>query len=184
MKPIEIKNFLSIKECDKILEIASNFKLNSAKSTYFNQYTEHNQELFSFNKRLIAHINTEPFGNLQNNILNRINSLNIYKGLKYNKIKSFSFNKYSEGDYLNYHYDQAETNTGATITVILELSDDYEGGEFCYMIDNIEYVFEKGKGSLYIFDSNILHKVNKITKGYRYSINCWPTKFVDKKTLF
>ena len=48
--------------------------------------------------------------------------------------------------------------------------------------DDEEIQFEKGKGSLYIFDSNLLHKVNPITNGIRYSINCWP-KYSIKKTL-
>jgi len=180
-KPIEIKNFLSISECDSILEMTSNIEFTNATTNYPHK-KDLDDENLKFNKRKIKYVGSKELPELTNKILNEINKLNLFNGITYVDIDSYSFNKYSKNDFLNYHIDSAEINIGGTITVVLELCDDFEGGEFCYKVDDIEYKFEKGKGSLYIFDSNTLHKVNKITNGVRYSINCWP-KYERKKEL-
>jgi predicted 2-oxoglutarate/Fe(II)-dependent dioxygenase YbiX len=182
IEPIEIKNFLNENVCNEYITIGSNFDLKNATTDYINSNFV-DKEVLDFNKRKIAYIPETNFVNLSNLILDKINSLSIYKGFKYDKIIDFSFNKYSEGDYLNYHFDGAELKNGATLTIVLELSDDYEGGEFCYMYNDEEHRFEKGMGSLYIFDSNMLHKVNPVVRGNRYSINCWP-KYSIKKTIY
>jgi predicted 2-oxoglutarate/Fe(II)-dependent dioxygenase YbiX len=181
MKPIEILNFLSVKECDDILKISKNFEFTEALTTYEIDKTI-NAKDFNFNKRKITYIAETLFSELSIKILNKLNELNIFNGIIYNTTDEYSFNKYSTNDFLNYHYDGAEIAKGATITLIIELSDNYIGGEFCYKIDDIEHTFTKGKGSLYIFDSHTMHKVNPILNGIRYSINCWP-KFKTKKTL-
>ena len=182
IKPIEIKNFLNNKECDSIIELSDNIGFKSAETTNESGIIKN----LDFNKREIAYIKSDKFNevfkNLSNNVLNKINSLTIFKGLKYDNIGNYSFNKYSTNDFLNYHNDFHEIEFGATITVVLELSNNYDGGEFCYIYDDEEIQFKKGKGSIYIFDSNMLHKVNPITSGIRYSINCWP-KYSIKKTL-
>jgi predicted 2-oxoglutarate/Fe(II)-dependent dioxygenase YbiX len=181
MKPIEIKNFLTIEECNLILEMTNNIEFTNATTTYTDKKDINNENL-KFNKRKIKYIESKELPELTDKILNEINKLKLFNGIKYTEITSYSFNKYSDNDFLNYHIDSAEINIGGTITIILELCDDYKGGEFCYMLDNIEYTFEKGKGSLYLFESTTMHKVKPITNGVRYSINCWPI-YQSKKTL-
>lgn len=180
MKPIEIHNFLSVEKCDEILEISSNFNLMDAPTSY-DTNKKVREEILDFNKRQIAYVKDKLFLELSTKILNKLNELNIFNGINYNTIGNYSFNKYSINDFLNYHYDGAEIDNGATITLVVELSDNYIGGEFCYKINDIEHNFTKGKGALYIFDSHTMHKVNPILGGIRYSMNCWP-KFKIKKT--
>ena len=48
----------------------------------------------------------------------------------------------------------------------------------------LEYAFEKGIGNLFIFNSNLLHKVTPITTGNRFSLVTWITlkrSISDKK---
>jgi hypothetical protein len=183
MKPIEIENFLSIEECDTILKISENFEFKDATTSYEIDNSMSAEDFnFNFNKRKIVYLDTTLFSELSTKILNKLNELNIFNGINYNTIRNYSFNKYSINDFLNYHYDVAEIHNGATITLVIELSDNYTGGEFCYKIDDIEHNFTKAKGNLYIFESTTMHKVKPITNGIRYSINCWP-KFKIKKTL-
>lgn len=182
--PIQIKNFITAKECEDIIEVSKNFELQSATTSYKQMIQDSNNEIRNdFNKREIAYINPDVFIGLEEKILNTINKLNILNNIIYTKIPYFSFNRYSVGDFLNYHEDSHEIEKGATITIVLELSEEFDGGEFCYIHESIEKTFDKGKGNLYIFDSFTQHKVKKILKGNRYSINCWP-KFSKKKTLF
>jgi predicted 2-oxoglutarate/Fe(II)-dependent dioxygenase YbiX len=181
MKPIEILNFLSIEECDNIFKILENFDLMDAPTSYdINKHIQN--ENFNFNKRKIAYIDDTLFLELSTKILNKLNELNIFNGIKYDTIGNYSFNKYSEGDFLNYHYDGAEIDNGATITLVIELSNNFKGGEFCYLLNDIEHILKTEKGNLYIFESTTMHKVKPITNGIRYSMNCWPKSKI-KKTL-
>ena len=182
MKPIQILNFISIEECDNIFKILENFDLMDAPTSYDSNKAAYSFD-FHFNKRKIQYIDPTLFSELSTKILNKLNELNIFNGIKYHTISTYSFNKYSEGDFLNYHFDGAEIDNGATITLVIELSDDFDGGEFCYKIDNIEHNFTKGKGNLYIFESTTMHKVKPITNGIRYSINCWPKAKIKKGLL-
>jgi len=180
MKPIEIHNFLSVEKCDEILEISSNFNLMDAPTSY-DTNKKVREEILDFNKRQIVYVEDKLFLELSTKILNKLNELNIFNGIKYDTIGNYSFNKYSINDFLNYHYDGAEIDNGATITLVIELSDGFEGGDVVYLLDDIEHNFTKGKGNLYIFESTTMHKVKPITNGIRYSMNCWP-KFKIKKT--
>lgn len=183
MKPIEIKNFLTNEECDLIIEKSKSLELQQAKTSYSKDKNLINEKL-NFNKRKITYTESNFFPNLSEKILNKLEELNLLNGIKYTSIPGYSFNCYSKDDFLNYHVDGDEIINGATITLVIELSEDFEGGEFVYKINETEYSFEKGKGSLYIFDSNTLHKVNMLRDGVRYSINCWPKYVKTKKNLF
>ena len=86
--------------------------------------------------------------------------------------------KYFEnGKYTAHVDDSAETNR--SVTVILNLNDDYEGGDFIFFnpLKKTEIIRREKlkKGSVLFFPSNFLygHSVETITKGTRYSIVSW-----------
>ena len=58
--------------------------------------------------------------------------------------------------------------------IINKLNEEYDGGDFYYLLNDVEIMLPKKQGSIFIFDSNILHGVKKLTDGKRYSLNCWP----------
>lgn len=85
--------------------------------------------------------------------------------------------KYEIGDYYVPHTDNA-TNFHRTLSVILILNDDYEGGSLvfkCTKKDNTILEVPRKSGRVILFPSNFLfpHAVQKITKGCRYSIVAW-----------
>ena len=55
------------------------------------------------------------------------------------------------------------------MTIIL--NNDYEGGEFEFF-NNKNKIKEKA-GTILVFPSYMVHKVNPITKGTRYSLVAW-----------
>lgn len=61
------------------------------------------------------------------------------------------------------------------LSAVIQLSapDEYEGGEFCIKTNSADTVLSKEKGTLIIFPSYILHKVNPVTYGIRRSLVCW-----------
>jgi PKHD-type hydroxylase len=72
-------------------------------------------------------------------------------------------------------YDKPENNwiNGKTrkLSMTIVLNDDYEGGEFQFFA---ETDFRKEKtGTVIVFPSYMVHRVNPITKGTRYSLVVW-----------
>jgi len=167
-----IEEIITADECDKIINHGKSLNLEFIKT--YEPSTGQNFIDYSFNKRKGIKFVNEEFNNIGERILKIINECKIYSGLIYDKLDPYLFNQYNEKNFLNYHIDTAEIENGASITVVYQLNDDYEGGEFCYKINNNEYILPKKKGSIFIFESSILHKVNPVLQGCRYSLNNWP----------
>lgn len=180
-----INNFLTYEECDKIIELGESVGLFKMKSTTTlnGNIIETNVD-YHGNKRMGCYFYGDmllipELKSITNKVINLSNDLKPYKSIVYTKIPKYSFNRYSKDDYLEWHEDNDEILHGATITFIIQLNVDYENGYIKYRYDDVEYVVEKEKGSVFIFDSNITHMVDKINGGVRYSLNVWPAS--DKK---
>lgn len=96
----------------------------------------------------------------------------------YENITQCDFLKYSEGGKYEVHVDGSAKHH-RILSVILNLNQDYEGGEFQFFnpSNNKEVIVEEKlkKGDVLCFPSNFLypHSVRPITKGHRYSIVSW-----------
>lgn len=182
-----IEDFLTKEECEYLIERGLSETLIEMKSSKVvnNVVVYENLTDTSNNKRKGTYfvddiLKEEKISELSNRIVSKLNELKIINGVEFNGVPKFSFNEYSKGDFLNWHKDSHEIIYGATITVIIQLNDNYEGGEVMYRIDEIEYKVPKKQGSIFIFESNIDHCVNKIENGLRYSMNVWPSKKIKK----
>lgn len=176
---IEILNFLSKEECNEIINIVlKKYELEDAGTMDFNKNENKITEAhlnYNFNKRKAKFIDALDFEFLNNKIINKLNELNILKGITYKKINAYTFNKYMIDDFLNWHEDKAEiTFNDATLTIAIQLNEDYEGGGFYYIDGSEQKEFSKKTGTLIIFESTTQHKVDVVKSGMRYSLNCWP----------
>ena len=183
-----IQYFLTNEECLSLIDLGNSIGLIQMKSSRFvnGELVGENLE-YDGNKRSGCYFVGESLQlpileTLTNKIINLSNQLNPFKGVEYNKVNNYSFNKYGVSDFLDWHPDSHEILNGATITYIIQLNDDYGDGEVKYRINDIDYSVEKKQGSVFIFDSNIVHSVDRVSSGERYSINVWPAKTI-KKTL-
>jgi len=93
-----------------------------------------------------------------------------------NKINQIDLLKYNVSQNYKTHTDQF-SNSPRHLSVILNLNDDYEGGDLIFT-DQKEKEIKKiklGKGTIIFFPSNFMypHKIETITKGTRYSIVAW-----------
>jgi hypothetical protein len=184
-----IENFLTNSECDDIISLGESIGLNPMKSTLIENGKIIDANIpYKGNKRTGGFFQNEMLEipvikNLSNKIIDLSNELNPFKGIVYNRIPKYSFNKYETDDFLDWHSDGHEILNGATLTYLIQLNDDYEEGYVKYIINGIDYKVNKKKGDIFVFDSNISHTVEKITKGTRYSINVWPASEITKKSL-
>jgi PKHD-type hydroxylase len=82
----------------------------------------------------------------------------------------------SDGGHYDWHLDQGHAFTmfPRKLSWSLMLSDpnDFEGGELKFNVGSIETAPVE-QGSVYFFDSNILHTVTPVTKGTRCSLVGW-----------
>jgi len=92
------------------------------------------------------------------------------------KINQIDLLKYTPGGKYNVHNDHY-SNTFRHLSVIINLNDDYEGGDLIFTDQKEKEVkrLKLGKGSIVFFPSNFMypHSIQPITKGIRYSIVAW-----------
>lgn len=185
-----VQNVLNDEQCELLIERGLQTDLQIMRSSKIVNGKVVNQDILKLddNKRKGSYYfedeMKEPiFTSLTNTLLSVINSTKIFNGIEYIDIQKYTFNQYDGGDFLNWHKDSHEIINGATATIIIQLNDNYEGGEVMYRLDNIDYSVPKKAGSIFIFDSNIEHNVNIVESGVRYSMNAWPSSKIKKGLL-
>jgi predicted 2-oxoglutarate/Fe(II)-dependent dioxygenase YbiX len=89
------------------------------------------------------------------------------------------YNEYKEGDFYNLHVDEFKARPKSKNIYFdygwsLNLSDEYEGGEFVLTLENSEKVGKKlCAGEIVIFPIIYLHEVLPVTSGVRKNIVGW-----------
>lgn len=178
----QIENFISELECEEIIK-EFNTELVNGDVIGTNKNAR---------KSLVRFIKIDA---LHKKILDTINGLISLKNFYIEKNEDIQFTKYEIGDYFDWHTDttyesndQLEKIKNRTYSIVIQLNDEYEGGDFLYEDTNTKEikVIKKKKGSIFLFNSSIGHKVDTITKGTRYSLVTWlKLKQVEniKKTL-
>ena len=103
--------------------------------------------------------------------------------------ESVQITRYEKGEFYNFHMDGMSDNLGAyndpenkfkhgnvrKLSLSLLLNDDYEGGNLQFAKANEEVHtpdFNK-LGSVILFPSFMMHRVQPVTKGTRYSLVSW-----------
>jgi hypothetical protein len=176
-----IQNFLTKEECEFIISTGEDNGLSKMKSSKILNGVVMEEDIeYNGNQRMGGYFTDTilldfRIKNISDKILSISNKLNPFNGVSYTSIPKYSFNRYSDGDFLDWHEDKHEIINGATITLIIQLNDNYKGGLVKYTINKVEYSVPKEIGSVFIFDSNITHSVDVIESGLRYSLNVWPS---------
>jgi len=79
--------------------------------------------------------------------------------------------KYSQGDFFNLHKDDGIRNKGKRLYAAgFNLNNNYSGGEFIVRYQGKEKTIGTVPGTPYLFSSDVLHKINHVKTGIRWSI--------------
>ena len=172
---VEVKKIMSPKFIDKIVPL-------------INKKAKKNLEVgvgLDKNIRNVKgyHLNFETPTNLfyWNYIKKEIERLYVYYKIKFPEMDSSKINqidllKYNPGGKYDIHTDHYTTTT-RHLSIIMNLNDDYEGGDLVFTDQQEKEVkrLKLGKGSIVFFPSNFMypHGIQPITKGTRYSIVAW-----------
>ena len=90
--------------------------------------------------------------------------------------------KYEKSGYLPAHQDHGVSTR--TLSVLMYLNDDYEGGNLVFKNSNLS--FKPEAGSILFFPSNFLyvHEVEEITDGIKYCLPNWYHNVPKEKRYF
>ena len=177
---VEIKNvdnLINHDFCDEIIDSYKNFNLKHlpvidsvSTSTKINK-----------NERNVLGCNVHPNKYPFNKIKEQIEKAYIYYKVKFafiksNKINQIDLLKYEVGGAYGYHID-CYTDYSRTTSVIINLNDDYKGGDLVFTDQNCNEIKKCNlqKGSIVFFPSNFMypHGIKPVTEGIRYSVVAW-----------
>ena len=168
---IVIENFLSTDECDYIIDKAKHISLR--------QVDVHN---IGYNRKVsIGSIEDLEFVKIKlENILETTININ---GLE-SHIDNIQFTDYKVGDYFDWHEDRnSNIYRIGVLSTVIQLNDDYTGGKFEIKNLNKELVpIDNKKGSLYMFNPNLLHRITMVESGSRHSLISWISLVKTNKT--
>lgn len=108
-----------------------------------------------------------------NHYVEYIKSTNIcpdFSNLLFTNTNNIRILKYEVGQNIKDHSD-IDGNNRASCT--LNLNEDYEGGEFRFFDGQIKESYKTGDAMLFPAEPIWIHGTEPITKGTRYSINCF-----------
>lgn len=160
-----VENFLTKNECLHILNKCKKDISLSVAGTVGGNPNER--------KSSVGWIN--DLGDINERLKNILKDSFIINGMEVTGLGPFQFTEYKVGEFYGWHTDRDSTTfmDRFTSTVIL-LNDDYKGGVLEIKNPKGELVpIENKVGTLYIFDSNLRHRVTPVEDRVRYSLVNW-----------
>lgn len=167
-----IENFLSKEECFSILtKYKAELKLKPAEIAVKegNSFSDKRKSSIAF----IHGIET-----IDERIKNTLKNLIQIKGFEVTGIGPYQFTEYKVGEYYDWHTDSssiADEYKNRFCSIVIQINDEYDGGYLQLKDDSGDNIIQldKGIGTMYIFYSNIVHRVVPVTNGVRYSLVNW-----------
>lgn len=163
-----IKNFLSPIECDTLLnKFKSEVKLSTAGVGGLYTITNARKSSVGFIPKI--DLIDERIKNIMRNEFK-------LKGYEISGLGPYQFTEYKIGEYFNWHKDASEEYKERYCSIVIQLNDkdDYTGGILeIQSKDNDIQKMPVGKGNMFIFHSDMLHRVSPVVSGIRYSLVNW-----------
>ena len=170
------ENFLSATECDFILDkCKTELTLENAKIWGDdNNDTQSNvSNVKKIRKSSIAWIS--DLGFLNERLTDKLRDLIKINGMEVTGLGKFQFTEYKEGEFYDWHVDSTSlVERERFVSIVIQLNDTYSGGHLEIKNTKAELIpIENKIGSLYVFNSRLLHRVSPVESGIRYSLVNW-----------
>jgi predicted 2-oxoglutarate/Fe(II)-dependent dioxygenase YbiX len=171
--------------CQKIIEIFEKYpELNGQESSYKYKTKKHEVDNFSClnlsrienpNEHILYAFNeAKKYINIMiTNYVLQIRCKKIsptFSNFLINKTNNIRILKYEVGQSIKDHTDVGGTNRASCT---LNLNENYKGGEFRFFDGQIKESFKTGDAMIFPAEPIWIHGTEPITKGIRYSINCF-----------
>ena len=166
-----VENFLSENECLSILtKYKSELKLKPAEVAVKEGNTFSDKR-----KSSIAFI--DGIETIDERIKNTLKNLIQIKGFEVTGLGPYQFKEYKVGEYYDWHTDSSSIGDeykDRFCSIVIQINDEYDGGYLQLKDENGNNIqLDKGIGTMYIFYSNIVHRVVPVINGVRYSLVNW-----------
>ncbi len=172
MKVVTVPNVLTSTECEIICDYCSPkcFSSKVGGSTTTNIEIRHSMNSF------ITHNDTKL-----SNIIRKVADCLVQVSadafdFPINYIEPIQYSEYTEGMYYNKHCDCGESieyDRDISASVFLSPRENYEGGNLSFPSKEGTLEVNEKQGSMSIFPSMMVHKVNKVKSGKRSSLVLW-----------
>ena len=140
--------------------------------SYFLQYAKDNFiVVYRTTKGWKARTNTNK--DFENEVIDILSP--IIKDTSYD-VEWINLTEYTVKNQLRLH-----TDTRSNKTIICNITDSYEGGEF--LIEGEDNIKMELGDIIVLNGGKVSHGVSRVTKGYRASFNIWLTENVNKKII-
>jgi PKHD-type hydroxylase len=165
------ENFLSPEECDSILNKCTEELILSDATVYSDR--SNNVSAKTTRKSSVGWIS--DLGFLNERLTKKLRETFNINGIEVTGLGDYQFTEYKEGEYFDWHTDSTDTiYRDRFVSIVIQLNDIYEGGILEIKNTKGELVpIENKIGTLYIFNSRLLHRVTPILNGVRYSLVNW-----------
>jgi predicted 2-oxoglutarate/Fe(II)-dependent dioxygenase YbiX len=176
-----VKNFISSDECNKLLKkFKSELQLKPGQVA---------NNINNTRKSSVAFIPSIEI--IDDKLKEVLKSLIQIKGYEVTGLGPYQFTEYKTGEFYDWHTDSSPTDDlykDRFCSIVIQLNDEYDGGYLQLKDESGDNTIQldKGIGTMYIFYSNIRHRVMPVTNGVRYSLVNWVSlKKIEnfKKTL-
>lgn len=173
------ENFISEEDCTKIINLCNDtLTLSEGRVGVGSSLKKIRNSLVAFIKNIDL---------VDEKLLNVLKENIKLKGFELTGLGEYQFTKYGVGQFYDWHMDSGSEFINRYYSVVIQLNSEYEGG--ILEIENSDKTILKmkpGLGHMYIFQSDIRHRVTPVIEGTRYSLVNWVSvNKIDsfKKTL-
>ena len=169
-------NLFSKVECEKIIEIGA--KRLAVPGVVGGESVEINKEIRD--SKVAWLYAADDMAWVFQRVAGAVDSLNkrFFNFDVYGMTEGFQFTRYdAPSGYYGLHVDRGLGIAPRKLSVTIQLNDsaEFEGGELSLYDSNKPTEPEMHQGKMVIFPSYTLHEVKPVTKGTRYSLVCWVT---------
>jgi PKHD-type hydroxylase len=165
------ENFLSTEECGNILNKCKEELTLSDAKVYGDDVNNPTNK--TNRKSSIGWIS--DLGFLNERLIHKLKESFSINGMEVTGLGDYQFTEYKESEYFDWHVDSTDkVFTDRFVSIVIQLNNEYTGGILEIKNLKSEIVpIENKIGTLYIFNSKLLHRVTPIETGIRYSLVNW-----------
>ena len=184
---IYLANFFTADECNQIIDTnADNLEEATVNG---NDTLEGQKTVLKLRKSKVKFLTLDnPCGYLLKKMADRVKDLaEIYYQTYLSSFEAIQLAEYNKNNFYNWHTDatgaiDSHIQRDISASLILSKKSDYTGGSLQFVVpENIsdsniitpKDVEEQGQGTLIMFPSTLIHRVDKVLSGTRHSLVLW-----------
>jgi len=166
-----VEAFLDKEECQEILDYSlSTLNLEKGKLGDSTVVEEIRKSSIAFTDYV------KIFPKIISRLQDRLSELVNVKGYELDfEDQRYQFTEYKVGEFYQWHVDAGTSAKSSKrhCSVVIQLTDEYTGGDL-ELVDEEEVIkFKKGEGNLFVFLSKLSHRVTEVESGTRYTLVTW-----------